>query len=93
MTLFPEAQAKAQAEIDRVIGPDVLPTWADRERLPYVEALIKEVLRWAPVAPQALPHSASEDGIYEGYFIPKGTIVIANVWYGSSHRPHRTPSY
>ncbi|EJD48318.1 cytochrome P450 [Auricularia subglabra TFB-10046 SS5] len=80
MTLFPEAQKKAQEEIDRVIGPDALPKWADRERLPYVEALIKEVLRWGPVAPQALPHAASADGVYNGYFIPKGTILVPNVW-------------
>ncbi|KAF9031818.1 cytochrome P450 [Hymenopellis radicata] len=80
MTLFPETQAKAQQELGSVIGNDALPTWEDRLRLPFVNALIKEVLRWAPVAPQALPHSASEDGEYNGCFIPKGTIVIPNIW-------------
>ncbi|KAG6332883.1 hypothetical protein ID866_6208 [Astraeus odoratus] len=51
MTLFPEAQKKAQTEIDDIIGPDRLPTFADRDRLPYVAALVKEVLRWHVVAP------------------------------------------
>ncbi|KZV89549.1 cytochrome P450 [Exidia glandulosa HHB12029] len=90
MTLYPEIQARAQAEIDAVIGPDALPTWADRERLPYVDALIKEMMRWAPVAPQALPHAAAEDSTYNGYFIPKNTIVIANV-YGYTRDPKVYP--
>ena len=49
--MHPEAQRKAQAEIDRVIGNDRFPTLADQPRLPYVDALVKEVLRWNPVAP------------------------------------------
>lgn len=51
MMCFPEAQKKAQEEIDRVIGSDRLPSVADRERLPYVRALCWEVLRWRPIAP------------------------------------------
>lgn len=51
MTLHPEAQRKAQAEIDAIIGPDRLPSLADREDLPYVEALVKEVYRLNPVGP------------------------------------------
>ena len=51
MTLFPEAQRTAQAELDSVIGGDRLPTLRDREELPYMEALVKEVLRWQPVTP------------------------------------------
>lgn len=51
MVLFPEAQRKAQAEIDTVIGSDRLPTPDDRKDLPYVEALVKEVFRFNPVAP------------------------------------------
>jgi len=51
MTLFPEAQRKAQAEIDVVIGTDRLPMYTDRESLPFVEAVIKEILRWHVVAP------------------------------------------
>ena len=51
MTLYPDAQRRAQEEIDAVIGTDRLPGFADREHLPYVEALVKEVFRWNPVAP------------------------------------------
>jgi cytochrome P450 len=51
MTLHPDAVKKAQAEIDAVVGNDRLPTFADREHLPYVDALCKEVLRWNSVVP------------------------------------------
>jgi cytochrome P450 len=49
--LYPETRRKAQAEIDRVIGNDRLPTLADQPNLPYTDALVKEVFRWNPVAP------------------------------------------
>jgi len=51
MQLYPEVQRKAQEELDRVIGKGRLPTIADRPNLPYIEAVIKELLRWNPVAP------------------------------------------
>lgn len=51
MTLYPEVQKKAQAEIDAVVGRDRLPTFADRNQLPYVNALCSELLRWLPVVP------------------------------------------
>ena len=46
MIIYPEAQKKAQAEIDTVVGKDRLPDSNDKESLPYVEALMKEVLRY-----------------------------------------------
>jgi hypothetical protein len=51
MLMNPAAQAKAQEEIDRVIGTDRLPTFDDEPKLPYVSALAKEVFRWQQVAP------------------------------------------
>lgn len=57
MTLFPEAQRKAQEEIDATVGPDRLPTLEDRSNLPYVEALVKEVFRYHPVVPMGACHS------------------------------------
>jgi cytochrome P450 len=51
MLVHPDVQAKAQAEVDRVVGPDRLPEVEDRERLPYVEAVVNECLRWIPVIP------------------------------------------
>jgi len=80
MVLYPDVMRKAQAEIDTVIGRDRMPTFADRHRLPYIRAIVKEVLRWRPVGPLGLPRRTSEDDWYKGYFIPKGTVVIANAW-------------
>lgn len=63
MTLYPEAQRKAQEELDRVVGPDRLPTFADRELLPYVEALVTEVFRWNPVVPLGRWYRDAEGGV------------------------------
>jgi cytochrome P450 len=83
MLLNPVAQKRAQAELDDVLGPgpERLPTAADRARLPYVEACWKESLRWHPVAPEGLAHMVRDDDVYEGYRIPKGTIVLPNIWF------------
>lgn len=86
MILYPEVQAKAQAELDHVIGADRLPTIADRERLPFVSALAMEALRWHVVAPTGFAHSVRDDDLHDGYFIPKGSIVIPNLWY-MAHDP------
>ena len=51
LVLFPQVQRRAQAELDLVIGRDRLPTFDDRPRLPYIEALCKELMRWFMVAP------------------------------------------
>jgi hypothetical protein len=51
MCTHPRVQLAAQAELDAVIGKERLPTVADRAQLPYVDAIVKEVLRWGPVAP------------------------------------------
>lgn len=80
MVLYPEIQRKAHAEIDAIIGHDRLPIHSDEDLLPYVGAVVKEVLRWSPIAPLAIPHSVMSDDIYEGYFIPAGSIVLGNCW-------------
>lgn len=87
MVLYPGAQATAQAEIDRVVGTDRLPGIADRPRLAYVEALYKETLRWHPVAPLAVPHRVTKEDAYEGYTIPAGATVVANIWAMSRSQP------
>lgn len=81
MTLYPEVQRTAQEEIDRVIGTDRLPTFADRDSLPYVEAVVKEALRMHPIAPMGLPHVTTADDVCEGYLIPKGAMVLPNIWF------------
>jgi cytochrome P450 len=80
LTLYPEVQRKAQEEIDRVLGPCRLPTVGDRSKLPYIEAVLKEALRWHPVAPTGIPHASTEDDTWGEYFIPKGSLLIANIW-------------
>lgn len=68
----PDAQKRAQEEIDRVVGRDRLPTYDDCESLPYTEAILREVLRWKPVSPIGVPHRVIDDDIYKGFLIPKG---------------------
>ncbi|KAF8992545.1 cytochrome P450 [Cyathus striatus] len=80
MVLFPEVQKKAQAEIDEVLGQSRLPELSDRSSLPYVEAVMHEVLRWNTVVPSGIPHSSITDDVYKGMFIPKGTVLIANAY-------------
>ncbi|EIN08744.1 cytochrome P450 [Punctularia strigosozonata HHB-11173 SS5] len=80
MLLYPDVQRRAQAEIDAIVGPERLPEFEDRQHLPYMNRLISEVHRWAPVKPLGLEHTATEDIIYRGYTIPKGATLIPNVW-------------
>ncbi|KIJ57190.1 hypothetical protein M422DRAFT_23283 [Sphaerobolus stellatus SS14] len=79
MALYPEVQIKAQSELDRILG-DRLPTYEDQEYLPYINALCKEIQRYHTVFPLGIAHGLMEDDIYNGYFIPKGSIVIGNSW-------------
>jgi cytochrome P450 len=51
MSLHPEVQVKARSEIDQKIGTNRLPNYKDRESLPYLNALVKELLRWNPATP------------------------------------------
>ncbi|KAI0288266.1 cytochrome P450 [Russula brevipes] len=80
MTLFPDIQRKAQDEIDRVIGSDRLPELADRHSLPYVSALQSEIYRWRPVGRIGVPHKTTASDIYKGYYLPKGSIILPNIW-------------
>ncbi|ESK85428.1 cytochrome p450 [Moniliophthora roreri MCA 2997] len=79
MLAFPDVQRKIQAEIDAVIGQARIPTLVDMENLPYMRAVVKEVLRWRPPAPIGASHTSLEDDIYEGYHIPKGSWIIPNI--------------
>ncbi|KAF4599322.1 hypothetical protein EYR40_006414 [Pleurotus pulmonarius] len=86
----PAALAKGQEEIDRVVGNDRLPDFGDEESLPYISAIVKEVLRWDSVTPIAIPHLSTTDDVYKGYFIPAGTMIIPNAWsmlHDENHYP------
>jgi len=80
MVLNPEVMKKAQEELDRVVGRGHLPDFSDRENLPYINAVVKELLRWSPPAPISIPNRTMQDDVYRGYFIPAGATVIQNVW-------------
>ena len=59
MVLHPDAQSRAQTEIDNVVGSGRLPDFGDEKSLPYVSALVEEVMRWHPVAPVGAQYPAS----------------------------------
>ncbi|KAF8182235.1 cytochrome P450 [Mycena galopus ATCC 62051] len=80
MLAYPEVQKKAQAEIDSLTAGKYLPSFEDEASLPYVSALVKEVMRWENVAPIALPRLLADDDEYRGYRLPAGSIVIGNAW-------------
>ncbi|EJF56159.1 cytochrome P450 [Dichomitus squalens] len=90
MVLYPDVRNRAQEELDRVVGNDRLPDFTDRDRLPYISAIMKEVLRWHPPAPTGVPHLLQEDDVYNGFYLPKGTVVMGNVW-GLLHNPEMYP--
>ena len=99
MVIHPDVQKEAQNEMDRVVGRGRLPSFSDRERLPYLEGVIKEIFRTCPVvalresSPGALwivnhqfdefciaPHLALQEDEYAGYRIPKGAVIMPNIW-------------
>ncbi|KAJ7671571.1 cytochrome P450 [Mycena polygramma] len=80
IALNPDVAQKAQKELDAVTGQSRLPSFEDRSDLPYCQAVYREVLRKWPAVPLGVPHANIQDDIYEGYFIPKGTAVISNIW-------------
>ncbi|KAI8996287.1 cytochrome P450 [Trametes punicea] len=80
MALYPSVQAKARDELDRVVGSCRLPTFDDFGTVPYVDAIIKELLRWYPIVPIVMPHRLTADDVYEGYYLQKGSFVMVNIW-------------
>lgn len=71
---------KLQAEVDRVVGPDRLPTFDDMPGLPLVRACVKETLRYYPVTGGGFPHKLTQDDVYDGYFLKAGTVVHPVQW-------------
>lgn len=84
MVLHPDIQDEVQAEIDRVVGTHRALSLTDKGSLPFTEATIMEVQRLTVAVPLAIPHMASETTKFRGYIIPKGTIIVPNLW--SVHR-------
>jgi len=87
MINFPDAQRKAQEELDRVVGRGRMPTFADMPDLPYIVACAREIQRFRPAIPGGLPHASTSDDFYMGYFIPAGTVIVPN-----SYAIHKDPA-
>ncbi|KAF3767438.1 putative cytochrome P450 oxidoreductase [Cryphonectria parasitica EP155] len=100
MSMYPEVQVRAQQEVDELLrtsGADGgekkrLPGLQDRSKLPYVSSLVKEVLRWFPVAPLGVPHLADAEDEYRGYRIPKNAILLPAVhWFSRDPDVYHDP--
>ena len=72
-------QSLLHEEIDRVLG-DRLPTSQDIPNMPVLRAFIRETLRWRPPVPTGIPHESTQDDIFDGYHIPKGSVLHPLEW-------------
>lgn len=79
MAAHPEVMRLAQEEIEVLYGAE-MPQSVDAKELPYLMACISETMRWRPPFPLSLPHASTAKDVYEGYVIPKDTVVLMNVW-------------
>lgn len=76
---YPDSMQKARDEVDKVCGhAKRLPCFSDMVALPYVSALVKEVLRWRPTVPLIPQHQSTEDLEFEGFLFPAGTEFVIN---------------
>jgi len=80
MTLYPRVQHKAQAEIEAVVGSTRLPVLSDRPHLPYTNHVVSELLRWSRSGPLGIPHELRQNDVYNGMFLPAGSVILANIW-------------
>jgi cytochrome P450 len=77
-SLHPYLLKRAHEELDAVVGSSRLPTFDDRPHLPFIEAFMTECFRYGTPAANGFPHKVTEDDVYNGYFIEKGTIIFPN---------------
>ncbi|XP_055355645.1 cytochrome P450 2J2-like [Paramacrobiotus metropolitanus] len=81
MAAHPDIQSKVHDELDKVIPVGSFVKLSNKEQLPYTEATITEVHRFASVVPMGVNHAAEEDTTIQGYDIPKGTWLQANIYF------------
>ncbi|OCT85469.1 hypothetical protein XELAEV_18023636mg [Xenopus laevis] len=79
MLLYPDVQRKVNAEIDQVIGRSRKPTMGDVSQMPYTNAVIHEIQRYADIIPLSVPHVTYRDTYIKGFFIPKGILIMTNL--------------
>ncbi|KAF4548076.1 Cytochrome P450-like protein 54 [Elsinoe fawcettii] len=93
MLLHPTWLKQLQSEIDAVVGSERLPTFDDLPQLPLLRAVVKEVARMRPVTAGGIPHKSTRDDEYNGYFIPKGSIIHPNLWHAPIAKPSKAIHY
>lgn len=79
MCHYPQYQPMLHEEIDRVLG-DRMPKLSDMPDMPVLRAFIRETMRWRPAVPTGIPHESIKDDIYEGYYIPAGSVMHPLEW-------------
>ncbi|KAJ5693112.1 hypothetical protein N7462_002535 [Penicillium macrosclerotiorum] len=72
--------AKARKELDAHVGRGRLPVQDDKPHLPYISAIVEELFRFRPAAPEGAPHVSTEEVTFHGYTIPKGSIILPVIW-------------
>ncbi|KAF2141156.1 uncharacterized protein K452DRAFT_359514 [Aplosporella prunicola CBS 121167] len=94
MATHPHVQRRAHVEIDALLGCSSArsPRWDDYDGLPYVTQIVKETMRWLSAMSLGISRATTADDMVDGYNIPKGTIVILNVW-GLHHPPHDATAF
>lgn len=82
----PATMAKAQEEVDRVMGDRDMPTLADYQGLKYVMRCVNESMRLYPHPPVLLRRAIVADTLPGGYSVPAGQDVMISV-YNIHHSP------
>lgn len=78
LAAYPHVQQRAHEELSKVVGDSRSPTFEDEPDLPYIRAMVKEILRIRPVTNIGTPHYSTADVTYKDFFIPKGTVIAIN---------------
>jgi cytochrome P450 len=91
MMMFPEVQKKAQDLLDDVVGPERLPTLDDCAKVHYIQAIVKETIRWMPTIITGSPHANIQEDYYNGYRIPINSSIVNNVWYAPNYQSPSIP--
>uniref|UniRef100_A0A3B1JWA8 Cytochrome P450 2F2-like n=1 Tax=Astyanax mexicanus TaxID=7994 RepID=A0A3B1JWA8_ASTMX len=76
----PDIQEKCQREIDEVLEGKAHVSFEDRQKMPYVQAVMHESQRIGSTVPLSVPHCTTSDTELMGYTIPKDTFILPNLY-------------